>query len=104
METLFRLFMYIFPYAVSLSLYIWIFRKALKVPHKGFRMAAIVIVAAGLAYTLYEIATTISKALTDDNFHFVVLIVTIIVLFFASMAMAFGEPDEKSPEDSARRN
>lgn len=104
METLFRLFMYIFPYAVSLSLYIWIFRKALKVPHKGFRTAAVVIVAAGLLYTLYEIATTITKALTDDNFHFVVLIVTIVVLFFASIAMAFGEPEEKKPEDSAKHN
>ena len=94
METLFRLFMYIFPYAVSLALYIWIFRKAVNVPHKGYRIAAIVIVAAGLAYTLYEIATTITKALTDDNFHFGVLIVTIIVLFFASIAMAFGEPEK----------
>ncbi|HEV7332129.1 MAG TPA: hypothetical protein VGN63_13925 [Flavisolibacter sp.] len=94
MEILFRLFMYIFPYAVSLALYIWIFRKALKVPHKSYRIAAIVIVAGGLAYTLYEIATTITKALTDDNFHFAVLIVTIIVLFFASMAMAFGEPEK----------
>lgn len=104
METLFRLFMYIFPYAVSLSLYIWIFRKALKVPQKGYRIAALVIVVAGLAYTLYEIARTISKALTDDNFHFAILIVTIIVLFFASIALAFGEPDEKSPDESAKRN
>jgi hypothetical protein len=93
METIFRLFMYIFPYAVSLSLYIWIFRKALKVPQKGYRIAAVAIVVGGLAYTLYEIVRTIRKALTDDNFHFAILIVTIIVLFFASIAMAFGEPD-----------
>ena len=104
METLFRLFMYIFPYAVSLSLYIWILRKALKVPRKGYRIAALVIVVGGLAYTLYEIARTITKALTDDNFHFAILIVTIIVLFLASIALAFGEPAEKGHEDSVRQN
>ncbi len=93
MEILFRLFMYIFPYAVSIALYVWIFRRALSVPHKALRITALVIVAAGFLYTLYDITTTISKALTNDNFHFVVLIVTIGILFFASIAMALGEPE-----------
>jgi len=94
MEILFRLFMYIFPYAVSVALYVWIFRKTLRVPHKALRITAMAIVVAGFAYTLYGIITTISKALTDDKFHFVVLLVTIIVLFFASVAMALGEPEK----------
>ena len=94
METAYRLFMYIFPYAICLALYIWMFRKALKVPHKGARIAALVIIVLGLCYTGYEIATTVGAALTDENFHFPILIITVIGLFFASIAMAFGEPEK----------
>lgn len=94
METIFRLFMYIFPYAVSLSLYIWVFRKAQKVPHKAAKIIALSIVVVGMAYTLYHMVTTIGKALTDDRFHFGVIIITIIVLFLASISMAFGEPEK----------
>jgi hypothetical protein len=94
METIFRLFMYIFPYAVSLSIYVWLFRKAQRVPNKTAKVIASVIVVAGAGYTLYKIATTISKALTEDRFQFVTIIVTAIVGFFAAIAMAFGEPEK----------
>lgn len=96
MEAVYRIFMYLFPYGVSIALYVWMFRKALKVPHKVAKVIALVIIIAGLGYTGYEIATTIGSIFTDDSFHFVILIVTIIVLFLASIAMAFGEPDEES--------
>lgn len=94
MEAAYRLFMYLFPYAVSLALYVWMFRKALRVPHKTARLLALVIIIAGLCYTGYAIATTVGAVFTDDNFHFVILIVTVIVLFLASIAMAFGEPEK----------
>ena len=94
METAFRLFMYILPYAFSLAAYLWVFRRAQKVPHKTLRIVALTLVIAGAVYTLYHMATTISKALTDDRFHFAVLIITVIVLFFAAIAMAFGEPEK----------
>jgi high-affinity K+ transport system ATPase subunit B len=101
METIFRLFMYIFPYAVSTAFYVWIFRKALRVQRKPYRIAALVFVIAGLGYTLTHMVTTITKALSDDRFHFGIIIITIIVLFFASIAMAFGEPEIK--EDAVKK-
>lgn len=94
MEILFRLFMYFFPFAVSLSLYIWMYRKAVRVPHKTLKIVSVAIIVAGFAYTIYELATTLSKALSDDRFHFAILIVTVFVLFFASITMAFGEPEK----------
>jgi heme A synthase len=94
METIFRLFMYIFPYALSFAAYFWMFRRAQRVPHKTAKAVAIAIVVAGLGYTLYHMATTISRALTDDRFHFFILIITVFVLFFSSIAMAFGEPEK----------
>lgn len=94
MDTVYRLFMYIFPYAVSIALYSWMFRRAQRVPQKVHKIIALVIIVAGFCYTLYQVIKTIGKALTDDNFQFPVLIVTIIVLFLASIAMAFGEPEK----------
>lgn len=94
METAFRLFMYILPYAISISAYLWIFRKAKRVPHKTAKIIALAIVIAGMCYTLYHLTTTITKALTNDTFHFAIIIITVIVLFFASIAMALGEPEK----------
>ena len=95
MEIIFRLFMYIFPYALSVAAYVWMFKKALRVPNKIARVIALVFITGGLCYTLYKIGTTIGSALTDDRFEFVILIITTFVLFFASIAMAFGQPEEQ---------
>ncbi len=94
MDTVYRIFMYIFPYAVSIALYTWMFRRAQKVPHKVYKGISLAVILAGFGYTLYRIVVTVSKALNDDNFQFQILIVTIIVLFLASMAMALGEPEK----------
>ncbi len=95
METAFRLFMYSLPYALSLTGYLWMFRKARRVPHKAARIIALAIVVGGFVYTLYQLVTSISGALTDDRFHFTILIITVFVLFFAAIAMAVGEPETK---------
>lgn len=94
MEIVYRLFMYIFPYAISLALYTWMFRKAGRVPHKVYKSIALAIVVGGVAYTIYSIVKTAGAVFTDDNFHFQIMIVTIVVLFFASIAMALGEPEK----------
>ena len=94
METVYRIFMYLFPFGVSIALYVWMFRKAQRVPHKTLKGVALAIIVAGFCYTLYDIIKTIGAALTDDNFHFQIMIVTVIVLFFAAIAMAFGEPEK----------
>ena len=94
MDTAFRLFMYIFPYAVSIAAYVWMFRRAKRVPHKSYKVAALAIIVAGVGYTLYHMTTTITKALSDDRFHFGIFIIMVIVLFFAAIAMALGEPEK----------
>lgn len=94
METVFRVFMYIFPFAVSLALYVWMARKASRVPGKVHKTIALVIVGAGSLYTLYRIAVTIGTIFKNDKFNFQIFITTIIVLFFAAIAMAFGEPEK----------
>jgi pilus assembly protein TadC len=94
MDTVYRIFMYLFPYAVSLALYVWMFRRAQRVPQRVYKLVASAIIVAGVGYTIYRVIKTVSKALTDDNFQFQILIVTIIVLFLASIAMALGEPEK----------
>jgi hypothetical protein len=94
METVYRIFMYLFPFAISIALYIWMFRKAQRVPHKTLKGVALAIVIAGFCYTLYDIVKTIGRIFTDDRFHFEIMIVTVIVLFFASIVMALGEPEK----------
>jgi hypothetical protein len=94
METIYRLFMYAFPYAVSLALYTWMFRKAGRVPKKGYKNVALAVIVAGTGYTVYRIIKTAGAIFTDDRFHFQILIVTVVVLFFASIAMALGEPEK----------
>lgn len=94
METVFRIFMYLFPYAISVVLYVWVFRKALRVPHPVYRGIALALVVAGFCYTLYQIAITIGAVLTDDRFHFQIMIITVVVCFLASVMMALGEPEK----------
>ena len=94
METVYRLFMYILPYALCIIAYVWVFKRALRVPNKIAKAIALVIVVAGFAYTVYRIIQSVSTALTNDNFEFVILIVTAFVLFFASIAIAIGEPEK----------
>lgn len=94
MDTAYRIFMYIFPYAVSMAVYIWLFRRARRVPHPTAKWVAWLVIAAGVGYTFYRIVISISTALTDDNFHASPIIVSIIVGFFAAIAMAFGEPEK----------
>lgn len=94
METIYRLFMYTFPYALSLALCIWMLRKAGRVPHKVSRYIALAIIVAGIGYIIYSIVKTAGTIFTDDNFHYQIMIVTVVVLFFASIAMALGEPEK----------
>lgn len=94
METVYRLFMYLFPFAFSLALYVWMFRKASLVPKKIYRGVALAIIVAGIGYTLYRIVATIGNVFTDDRFHFGVMIVTIVVLAVASIIMTVGEPEK----------
>lgn len=94
METAFRIFMYLFPFGLSTAAYIWMFKKALRVPSKPFRWIALVVICGGMLYTLYKIVTSITTILTNDNFEFVPIIVTVVVLAIAAIFMTLGEPDE----------
>jgi amino acid transporter len=106
METLFRLFMYLLPYGLSIAAFVWIGKKAWRVPNKIAKVIALLIVAAGLGYTLYKMISSIGEALSNDNFEFMILIINVFVLFFASLAITLGEPEEEPPsnENKARLN
>ena len=102
MEAIFRIFMYILPYALSIAAYIWVGKKALHTSNKIAKVIAFIILACGLGYTLYKMGTSISKALTDDRFEFGIMIVNVFVLFFAAIAIALGQPEEA--DDKSKTN
>ncbi|HYC29779.1 MAG TPA: hypothetical protein VEB42_13195 [Chitinophagaceae bacterium] len=58
---------------------------------------ALVILAGGFGYTLYKMFSAIGGILTNDNFEFAIIIITVFVLFFASIAVAIGEPEKNRP-------
>lgn len=94
-DNIFRVFMFSLPYALCLAAYIWVGKKALAVPNKVARIIATAIVAGGLGYTLYKLVRSAGTVFTNDNFEYIIIIVTVGVLFFASIAMALGEPEEE---------
>lgn len=95
MDTVFRIFMFLLPYAVCVTAYVWVGKKAWRVPHPAARIGALLIVAGGLGYTLYRFVRLLGEALTNDNFEYIILIVMVAVLALASIVMALGEPEEE---------
>lgn len=105
MDTVFRIFMFLFPYALCVAAYIWVGKKALRVPQPAARIIALAIVAGGLGYTVYRFVKEARKALSNDNFEYIILIVMVVVLAIASIVMAIGEPeDEKRPDSKGLLN
>lgn len=95
MDTAFRIFMFLLPYALCIAAYIWVGKKAWRVKNAISKIIALLFVAGGAGYTLYKLIRSISSIMTNDNFEFVIFIITAFVLFFASIAIALGEPEEK---------
>jgi hypothetical protein len=97
MDTIFRIFMFILPYALCIAGYIWVGKKAWRVENKIAKAIALAILAGGLGYTLYKMISAIGGIMTNDNFEFAIIIITVFVLFFASIAVAIGEPEKNKP-------
>lgn len=95
MDTAFKIFMYVLPYALCIAAYIWVGKKVFQASNKITKAIAFIILAAGFCYTIYRMISTSSKAFAEDRFEFVIIIVTVFVLFFASIAITLGEPEEK---------
>ncbi len=100
MDTAFRVFMYILPYGLSIAAYIWIGKKAWQGKNKISKAIAFIILAAGFVYTLYKMIRSISGIFTNDDFEFVIIIVNVFVLFFASIAITLGEPEKNEKVSS----
>lgn len=98
METAFKIFMFLFPYGLSIAAYIWVGKKAWLSPGKASKVIAFIILAGGLGYTLYKMIRYASTLLENENFEFVIMIINVFVLFFASIAITFGEPEPVEPE------
>ncbi|HUC80605.1 MAG TPA: hypothetical protein VMR70_06790 [Flavisolibacter sp.] len=95
LDTLFRLFMFILPFALCFAGYIWIGKKAWKAPNNPAKYISLLFVAGGAGYTAYKVIRLAGGILTNDNFEFAIIIITVFVLFFASVALAFAEPEKK---------
>ncbi len=104
METVYRIFMFIFPYAFCIAGIIWVGKKVWRTPHPVWRWIALFFVACGAAYTLYDLITRAPKIFTNDNFIYIVMIVNVVILAFASIAMTIGEPDEKIKLTNEQKN
>lgn len=95
LDSIFRVFMFFFPYAVCIAAYIWVGKKAWRAPKGIAKIIALVFVVGGSAYTLYKLVRSIGGIMTNENFEFVILIVMVFVLFFASIALALAEPEKE---------
>ena len=101
MDDIFRLFMFVLPYGFSVAAYIWVGMKAWRLPNKAPKVIAFAILAGGFGYTVYKMVYAIGRLFTSDNFEFAILIVNVFVLFFASIAIALGEPEKREEEIKA---
>jgi amino acid transporter len=96
LDSIFRVFMYVLPYGLCLAGYIWVGRRAWKAPNGIAKIIALIFVIGGAGYTLYKVMRSIGGIITNDNFEFAIIIVTVFVLFFASIAIALAEPEKES--------
>ena len=95
LDSIFRIFMFLFPYAVCFAAYIWVGKKAWRAPSGIGKIIALVFIVGGAAYTLYKLVRSVGTMMTNDNFEFVILIVMVFILFFASIALAMAEPEKE---------
>lgn len=95
-DNVFRIFMFIFPYAVCFAAYIWVGKKAWRAPKGVAKIIALAFVALGTGYTLYKLFGAVGTMMTNDNFEFGIIIVMVFILFFASVALAMAEPEKEA--------
>jgi high-affinity K+ transport system ATPase subunit B len=87
--------MFILPYALCFAGYIWVGKRAWRAPSGVAKIIALIFVIGGAGYTLYKMIGLVGSIMTNDNFEFAIIIVTVFVLFFASVALAMAEPEKK---------
>jgi high-affinity K+ transport system ATPase subunit B len=95
LDNIFRVFMFILPFAFCLAGYYWVGKKAWKAPAGIARIIAMIFVSAGAAYTLYKLIRSVGGIMTNDNFEYAIIIITVFVLFFASISIAMAEPEKE---------
>lgn len=95
-DTLFRVFMFVLPYGLCFAGYIWIGKKAWKAPNNIAKYISLFFVIGGAGYTAYKLIRAAGGIMTNDIFEFAIIIITVFVLFFASVALAFAEPEKQS--------
>lgn len=94
LDNVFRVFMFVLPYALCFAAYIWVGKRAWKAPKGIARIIAFVFVIGGAGYTLYKLVRAIGGVFKNDIFEFAIMIVTVFILFFASIAITMAEPEK----------
>jgi hypothetical protein len=95
LDTIFRVFMFILPFGFCLAGYYWVGRKAWNAPAGAAKIIAMVIVSGGAAYTLYKLIGSVGGIMKNDNFEYAIIIITVFVLFFASISLALAEAEKE---------
>ena len=95
LDNIFRVFMFVLPYSLCFAGYIWVGKRAWKAPNGIAKIIALIFVIGGAAYTVYKAIGSASVMMTNDNFEFAILIITVFVLFFASISIAMAEPEKE---------
>ena len=94
LDNIYRVFMFILPFALCFAAYVWMGKKAWRVQQKPARIIAVAVIAGGIAFTLYRMVRSAVDVFTNDIFEYIALLVMVAVLALASIVMAIGEPEE----------
>ncbi len=96
LDNIYRVFMFILPFAICFATYVWMGKKAWRVQQKTARMIALIVIAGGIAFTMYRMVVSVVDVFTNDIFEYIALLVMVAVLALASIVMAIGEPEEEN--------
>ena len=93
LDTIYRAFMFIIPYALTFAAYIWVGKKAWRIPDRTVRIISLAMIAAGVGFTVYRLVSLTGRMFTNDLFEYIVLLVMVGDLALVSIIMAIGEPE-----------
>lgn len=91
MESAFRIALFVLPFLLILAGYFWIGRKAMAESRSVYKVLALAVMAAGLAYTIWTFVILLSGPFEEYNFNFTVLIANIFILFAVSIILTLAK-------------
>ena len=103
MEYAYRILVFSFPFLLSFIAYVWLSRKAMAAENKLIRILTLVVIAAGIIFTAWQLMLSYRNALQDNGFNFKVIFFNILFMVAIAIILAFGTPEE-DPDKNSRLN